>query len=49
MIIEGLQLWNKATNADYKKLMEGAKTTEEKDERIQDAVDTRCTGMNVKV
>lgn len=38
MIIEGLQLWNKATNADYKKLMEGAKTTEEKDERIQDAV-----------
>jgi hypothetical protein len=38
MIIEGLQLWNKATNEEYKKLMEGATTNEEKDERIQDAV-----------
>ncbi|EDR01996.1 uncharacterized protein LACBIDRAFT_332752 [Laccaria bicolor S238N-H82] len=35
---KGLQLWNKATNEEYKKLMEGATTKEEKDERIQDAV-----------
>ncbi|EDQ98571.1 uncharacterized protein LACBIDRAFT_335844 [Laccaria bicolor S238N-H82] len=35
---EGLQLWNRATNEEYKKLMEGATTKEEKDERIQEAV-----------
>ena len=38
MIVEGLQLWNRATNEEYKRLMEGATTEEEKNERIQDAV-----------
>lgn len=38
MIIEGLQLWNKATNEQYKKLMQGATSKEEKDDRIQEAV-----------
>ena len=38
MILEGLRVWNKATNEEYKKLMEGATTNEEKNERIQDAV-----------
>ncbi|EDR01941.1 uncharacterized protein LACBIDRAFT_332765 [Laccaria bicolor S238N-H82] len=35
---EGLQLWNRATNEEYKKLMQGATTKEEKDERIQEAI-----------
>ena len=26
MIVEALQLWNRATNEDYKRLMEGAMT-----------------------
>jgi len=38
MIAEGLQLWNRVTNEEYKRLMEGATMKEEKDERIHDAV-----------
>ena len=38
MIVEGLQLWNRVTNEEQKRLMEGATTKEEKDECIQDAV-----------
>lgn len=35
---EGLLLWNKTNNEEYRKLMDGATTKEEKDERIKDAV-----------
>ncbi|KIK02230.1 hypothetical protein K443DRAFT_131951 [Laccaria amethystina LaAM-08-1] len=35
---EGLLLWNKTNNEEYKKLMEGATTKEEKDECIKNAV-----------
>ena len=38
MIVEGLQLWNRATNEEYKRLMEGAMMEEEKNECIQDAI-----------
>lgn len=35
---EGLLVWNKTNDEQYKKLMEGATTKEEKDERIKNAV-----------
>ena len=35
--IEGLQAWNKNLNEEYRKLMEGADTREEKDERMAEA------------
>ncbi|EDQ98706.1 uncharacterized protein LACBIDRAFT_335717 [Laccaria bicolor S238N-H82] len=34
---EGLQTWNKNLNEEYRKLMEGADTSEEKDERMAEA------------
>ena len=35
--IEGLQAWNQNLNEEYRKLMEGADTGEEKDERMAEA------------